>query len=198
MPVTIRVDPGRFGVKLLDMPTGGSSIAAHMKVMDNLALRGLRAQLRTGSLISGSLYVAVDMFPNAPPVTLDWSQTPVQLPTQPGQIEELETSLVNLMKKLEQMQFKEIGDDLRKTVGNLDKTIVDVRGTLTNTDKLLGSADKLLNTANKLIAPNSVLVGGLDGTLQEASSAARSLRVLLDYLERHPESLIRGKAGETK
>ena len=38
----------------------------------------------------------------------------------------------------------------------------------------------------------------LGSTLQEVSRAARSLRVLADYLERHPEALIRGKTGEAK
>jgi paraquat-inducible protein B len=37
-----------------------------------------------------------------------------------------------------------------------------------------------------------------DETLRELSRAARSVRVLADYLERHPESLIRGKKGEAK
>jgi len=40
-----------------------------------------------------------------------------------------------------------------------------------------------------------VLEQQLGGTLQEVSGAARALRLLADYLERHPESLIRGKKG---
>ena len=198
VPVTIEVDPVRFGVKLMDSPAGVDNITDHRQAMDAMIARGLRAQLRTGSLISGALYVAVDMFPEAPKVALDWSQKPVQLPTQPGQVEAIETSLANLMKKLEQMQFKEISDDLRKTIGDLDTTLVSAHGTLTNTDKLLGNADKLLSNANTLIAPNSVFVQGLDGTLQDVGGAARSLRVLADYLERHPEALIRGKTGDAK
>jgi len=159
--------------------------------MDILVSHGLRAQLKTGSFVSGSLYVAVDLFPDAPPASLDWSQTPVQLPTMPGQVEAIETSLANVMKKLDQMQFKEISDDLRKTIGDLDTTLVSAHGTLTNTDRLLGSA-------NQLIEPNSVLDAELNNMLLEGGGAARSLRVLADYLERHPEALIRGKTGEAK
>ena len=191
VPVTIRVDAARFGVKLVGMSAGADIIADHRKVMDALVSRGLRAQLRTGSMISGSLYVAVDFFPDAPPASLDWSQKPVQLPTVPGQVEAIETSLANIMKKLDQMQFKEISDDLRKTIGDLDKTLVSAQGTLTNTDKLLGSADKL-------IEPNSALDTELNNLLLQGGGAARSLRVLADYLERHPEALIRGKTGDAK
>jgi paraquat-inducible protein B len=159
--------------------------------LDTLVSRGLRLQLKTGSIISGSLYVAAEFFPDAPPATLDWSQNPVRLPTQPGQIEAIEASVANVVKKLEQMQFKEIGDDLQKTISELNQTLVTTRGTLTNTDKLLNSADRIL-------APNSVLDAQLGSMLQEMGGAARAMRVLADYLERHPEALIRGKNGEAK
>jgi paraquat-inducible protein B len=140
--------------------------------MDILVSHGLRAHLKTGNLLTGSLYVAVDLFPDAPPASLDWSQNPVELPTLPGKTEEIEKSVADLLK-------------------NLNQTVVSVRGTLTNTDKLLGSA-------NKLIEPDSVLDTELNNLLLQGGDAARSVRVLADYLERHPEALIRGKTGEAK
>ncbi len=198
VPVTITLDPQRYGVKLLEMATGENAVATAKRAMDTLVAHGLRAQLKTGSLISGALYVAIDFFPDAPPASMNWSQNPPQMPTQPGSIEGIESGLASVIKKLDQMQFKEISDDLRKTLDGLDKTLTTARGSLTNTDKLLGSADKVLGNADKLIAPDSVLVGELDSVLQEAGGAARALRVLADYLERHPEALIRGKTGEAK
>ena len=90
VPVTIQVDPARFGVKLIAMPGETNAVADHRKLLDTLVSRGLRLQLKTGSMISGSLYVSAEFFPDAPPATLDWSQNPVQLPTQPGQIEAIE------------------------------------------------------------------------------------------------------------
>ena len=38
----------------------------------------------------------------------------------------------------------------------------------------------------------------IDITLREFARAARSLRVLSDYLEQHPEALLRGKSGSPK
>ncbi len=198
VPVTVRVDPARFGIKFTGGAPGATAVSDRRKVMDILVARGLRAQLRTGSMISGSLYVAVDFFPDAPPATLDWSQTPVQLPTLPGQIEAIEANLASITKKLDQMQFKEISEDLRKTFGELDQTLATTRGTLTNTDRLLGSADKLVGSTGKLIAPDSVLDAQLGSMIQEVGGAARAMRLLADYLERHPEALIRGKTGEAK
>jgi paraquat-inducible protein B len=57
------------------------------KLIDSLVAHGVRAQLRTGNLLTGAVYVALDVFPASPPVTLDWSQQPVQLPTVPGQLQ---------------------------------------------------------------------------------------------------------------
>jgi paraquat-inducible protein B len=191
VPVTIRVDPARFGIKMIDVPNGTNAVAEHRKLLDTLVSRGLRLQLKTGSLISGSLYVSAEFIPEAPPESLDWSQNPVRLPTVPGQIEAIEASLANIVKKIEAMPLKGIGDDLQKAINELSQTLVTTRGTLTNTDKLLSSADRML-------APDSVLDAQLGSMLQEMGGAARAMRVLADYLERHPEALIRGKTGEAK
>lgn len=189
--VMISVDPAKFGVQFVDLPAGEDVQSAHREVMNSMVGRGLRAQLKSGSLITGALLVAVDFFPDVPPATLDWSQTPVQIPTVPSLLEVLESKVSSILGKMDQMQFKEISDDLRMAIAKLDQTMVDFRVTLTN-------ADQLLVTADQLIAPNSPLASGVDGTLQEVSRAARSLRVLADYLERHPEALIRGKTGNAK
>jgi paraquat-inducible protein B len=49
-----------------------------------------------------------------------------------------------------------------------------------------------------MISPDSAQAQELSNTLMEVSRMARSLRVLADYLEQHPEALIRGKRGEPK
>ena len=70
----------------------------------------------------------------------------------------------------------------------------DLKNAIVELDRTLASARKTLDTADDLIAPNSTLATGLDSTLDEVNRAARSLRVLADYLERHPEALLRGKS----
>jgi paraquat-inducible protein B len=61
-----------------------------------------------------------------------------------------------------------------------------MRGTLTN-------ADHLLHNANTLVEPDSELNTKLINLLEQGGDAARALRILADYLERHPEALIHGK-----
>ena len=70
------------------------------------------------------------------------------------------------------------------------KTLEDMR-------TAIGSADRVLkNTDATLFGKDSPAPQDLRDTLQEVTRAARSVRVLVDYLERHPEMLIRGKTEE--
>jgi paraquat-inducible protein B len=184
VPVTVRLDAERLGVKVLDAPTPEAWEAMRRRVIDTLIERGFRAQLRTGSLLTGALFVAFDAFPGAPPATVDWTQTPPRLPTVPGELEAIEANLVNIVKKLDKIPLQDIGDEAKNA-------LVDLRGTL-------ASATRTLDSADQTVAPNSLLSNNLNETLGEVSRAARAIRVLADYLERHPESLLRGKSGEAK
>jgi paraquat-inducible protein B len=131
-------------------------------------------------------------------VTVDWSQTPVRLPTVPGELQEVEASVTNILKKVDRMPLQAIGDDLRNALVQFAQTLVTARSTLVSAQGTFVSATGTLGDANNIIQPNSVQLEGLDSTLQEVSRAARSIRVLADYLERHPEALLRGKEGEAK
>jgi paraquat-inducible protein B len=177
----ISVDPQRLGVRTAAGQTAISK-GKNRKLVEGMVARGLRAQLRTGNLLTGSLYVAFDFYPEAPPYEIDWSQNPVRLPTIPGQLEGVEAGVARVLNKLDQVPYKEIGDDLRKTMAGLDQTLADTRRTLDN--------------ANKLLQPDSELNQDLSSTLRELRGTARELRILTDYLERHPESLLRGKPEE--
>jgi paraquat-inducible protein B len=174
--------------------------------------RGLRAQLRSGNLITGQLYVAFDYFPGSPKAKIDWSQDPTVLPAVPSTAQDIEAKLTNIVSKLEKLPLDAIGDDLRKTLVSLDQTLQDaskavnrldadvtpgLRTTLEDLRGTIGSVDRVLkNTDATLVGKDAPAQQDLRDALQEITRAARSLRVLTDYLERHPESVIRGKTGE--
>ncbi len=197
-PVTIQLDPQRLGVRVLDLKAGTDLDSIRRRVIDSLISRGVRAQLQTGNLLTGAAYVAFDFFPNSAPASVDWSQTPPQLPTTPGQLQTLEASVTSILNKLERMPLDQIGNDLRKNLANLDLTLTAARGTLNNADGTLLSARTTIDNANNFVEPNSAQSQELDNMLIEISRAARSVRVLADYLERHPEALVRGKTGEAR
>jgi paraquat-inducible protein B len=191
VPVTIRLDPQRLGVKVVEGASGADLERMRRRLIDTLVAHGARAQLRSGNLLTGSVYVAIDFFPGAAPVTVDWSQTPPEIPTIPGQLQVMETKVTDIIDKLDKMPLQKIGDELTQAIAELDQTLVAARGTL------VSARGTLTNTAS-LTEPNSAQLQQMNSTLQEVSRAARSLRVLADYLERHPEALVRGKKGEAK
>jgi len=198
VPVTIRLDPQRLGIKIVDTSSGVNLETIRRKFIDSLVSHGVRAQLRTGNLLTGAVYVAFDIFPGSPSATVDWSQKPVRLPTVPGQLQATEATVENVIKKIDQMPLQRIGDNLAKSLGDLDLTLVTARGTLASAQGTLVSAQGTLTNTGNLTGPNSAQLQQLDATLQEVSRAARSVRVLADYLERHPEALLRGKQGGPK
>ena len=67
---------------------------------------GLRAQLRTGNLLTGQLYIALDFFPTAPKAKMDWSENPPELPTIPGGLQSLQDSVTTLVAKLNKIPFE--------------------------------------------------------------------------------------------
>jgi paraquat-inducible protein B len=179
MLVVLHIYPAMFGVDDVIDPAAPDAAARRRRRAEALVAHGLRAQIRTGSLLTGSLYVALDFFPDAPPFTIDWSQQPVELAVVPGELETVEATLANIVKKLDKLPLDQIGADVRRALVELDRT--------------LASGRRTLDTADAAISPESALRTELAGALQEVSRAARAIRVLGDYLERHPEALIRGK-----
>jgi paraquat-inducible protein B len=104
--------------------------------------------------------------------------------------------------------LKETLRDARKLVNKVDrqvdplvkdtkKTVKDVGNLARNLDGRVSgistSLDKTLSDARGFISQDSPLIVDLQNTLQELSRMSRSLRQLADYLDQHPESLIRGK-----
>jgi paraquat-inducible protein B len=197
-PVTIQLDPLRLGVNVLELGGVGDLATIRKRLIDNLVAHRVRAQLLTGNLLTGAAFVAFDFFPGAKPVTVDWSQTPVQLPTTPGELQAVEEDVTSILRKVNQMPLKAIGDDLRKDLVSVDSTLGSARGAFTTANGVLLSAHTTIDNADRFVEPDSAKSQELDTMLMELTRAARSVRVLADYLERHPEALLRGKKGEPK
>ncbi|MDB5777353.1 MAG: mce related family protein [Herbaspirillum sp.] len=205
MPVLIQVYPERLGRKLMSIGRATQKYDDRQRLAYFVG-RGLRAQLRPGNLLTGQIYVALDFFPNAPPAKIDLSKTPLELPTIPATLDELQTQISEIARRLSKVPFDEIGADLRKTMKTLNRTL-DSAEKLTdslNNDvapevtAAMKDVRKTLDSANKTLSEDAPLQQDLRQTLKEVSRAAGSLRILSDYLERHPESLIRGKPEDGK
>lgn len=202
LPVVVELYPSRMGFRQQDLGDQARTRA----LVQNMVQRGLRGQLRTGNLLTGQLYVALDFFPNAKPAQANLDGPMAELPTMPGALDELQAKLGAIVNKIDKVPFDQIGQDLRKTVAQLNTT-------LASADRLvqqlqgdvapevlaaLKDARKTIQSANGALASDAPLQQDTRRMLQELSRTAVSLRSLTEYLERHPEALLRGKTEDSR
>ncbi len=202
-----------FPERLVEHVSGGGKSSAETMVKSDLANRdrllrhmveekGLRATLQSGNLLTGELYVAFDYLPNAPKVKVDWSQDPLQLPVSDAGLASLEAKLDSILTKVNRMPLEEMGTGVKNLILTLNQTLKDADTMIKSVDtQFLPEGTKTLAELHHAIADGDQALLGEDSAgrqdlrdaLQEMAGAARSIRVLVDYLQRHPEALIRGK-----
>ncbi|WP_322042617.1 intermembrane transport protein PqiB [Paraburkholderia sp. J67] len=196
MPVTMDLYPLRLSRRIR-----GEAPAPHtpqsQELIKRLVARGLRGQLRTGNLITGQLYIALDVFPKAGPAKVDLDHDPVELPTVPNSLEELQQQVADITKKLNQIPFDKIGNNLNDSLKNANQLFGKVNDELLpQLHGTLDEAQKTFSAAQSTLQQDSPLQSDVHQAMQELTRTLQSLNSLTDYLERHPESLLRGKSGD--
>jgi paraquat-inducible protein B len=169
--------------------------------------RGLRAQLATGSLITGELYVAFDYAPNAPKATVDWTQDPLELPVASGGLASLEAKLNGILAKIDAMPLAAIGTNVNNLLSSLNQTLKQADELISHVDsQLVPQGTKTLEELHRAIADADRSLLGRDAPtsqdlhdmMQELTGTARSVRAFVEYLQQHPSMLIRGKKEERR
>ena len=200
--VTADIYPLRLGAvrdAMVDVPAAGAH--ADSQFLARLVDRGVRAQLRTGNLLTGQLYVALDFDAKAPHAALSTSDGMPTLPSVPGTLSELQPQLAEIVAKISKVPFDEIGRGLNDTLGQAraaiaqltpeaQKALVEVQRTLASVQESLARLDR------NMLDPNAPVQRNVEQTLNELQRAAQSMRVLGDYLQRHPEAVLRGKPAD--
>jgi paraquat-inducible protein B len=201
-PVEIAVYPQRVRARYrAGAPRPNTDVTGTYRFVERLIEHGLRAQLRTGSLLTGQQYVALDFFPKAPAARSDPTTVPMELPTVPGGLQELQTSLADILRKIDAMPLERLGSDA-------DATLVALRRTLETTNRLVDrlehevapevrstllEARRAIGDLDQTLSADAPLEQDLRQSLKQLTRAAEALRSLADYLDRHPEALLRGK-----
>jgi paraquat-inducible protein B len=197
--VTAKLYPRRMGQAYKALAAQGKTetedtLAAFV---GTLVGRGLRAQPRSGSLLTGKLFIALDFLPMSPRVAFDSSIRPLELPTVNGTYQELEASINRLVKKVNDLPLEQIAS-------HLDTDLKDLHGTLSSLDgRVLPSAvDTLsalhgtLDTLDKSLDAESPLQRSLTDTLSETRRTLQAMRELAEYLDRHPDALLHGRRAQ--
>jgi paraquat-inducible protein B len=183
IPVLIRIEPGR-----LALPDSEQGTAALAEALVNGVANGLRASLATGSLITGSLYVAMDMYPDEPPAEIGSFAGRPTIPTIASGLAGIQHKLASLLDNLNALP-------LEGTVAQAERTLRELNAILGSDamQQLPASLDATLaelRLALGSISADSPLQQGLLGTIAELDRAIESLGGFLETLEEQPNALI--------
>jgi len=215
VPVLIDIEPQRVRllneVDLNDVEFRPRSYATFRRFVQ----RGLRAHLASGSLITGQKLVALDFMPDPPKAEMIETGPIPEIPTIEASdldtvMQSAKNVLVSVKSAVDGLDQVIRSPELKRSLTSLDRSMAHVEAISREAEPQIGpmlselrsashSADLALQqAANSLGTVGDALSsdpagGDLAGTLTELRNAAASLHHLTDYLESHPESLIRGK-----
>jgi paraquat-inducible protein B len=221
-PVTISIEPLRLHLQGVTPPADGNWRPTVDRTLDALLARGYRARLNQSPPLIGSWHVSLEQVTGAGRARLMLGGTYPRLPSVPtGDIGSLGDKANTLLDHLNSAPIGEIAENARELTGRLaqilkspkiDDAVNKLDDTLDQTDKMVREArpqigplvTSLRHAADQLDATaasaNSMLGGqgasqdaSLPDALRQLSDAARSIRALADYLQRHPEAVLQGK-----
>jgi paraquat-inducible protein B len=172
IPVLIRLEPGRIAMG--DSEQGVSTLS---KRIEARVREGLRATLSTGNLLTGSLYVSLDMYPDEAPAELGSFHGRPTIPTVSSGLEGIQQKVASLLDKLNALPLASVAASAEQTVQELDRTVAEAR--------LLLASQELQSLPISLRAS----LAELDATLQ-------SVKQLATTLEQQPNSLIFSREPE--
>ncbi len=229
IPILIEIEPER----VIERGEGKASLPLEtlMKLVD----RGLRARLQSGNLLTGQLFVDLDMHPDTPIRMVNAGGPFPELPTIPAGLEQMTASVQTILAQLETVDVGKIAEELLKTLQGTSKlaegaselinnpelrdALHDLKESLDSLKSILRTLDRraepmTLNLENAIGAGHRVLektvttMGLMEEVLkpdsplqfrfieltEELAETARSIRALVDLLERNPNSIIFGKS----
>lgn len=207
VPVMVELDKRRlenqFPLELRD--EGGEGLMEAIK-------DGLRGSLKSGNLLTGQLFVDLDYFEDPQEFVVEARDGLLVLPTIESGFQLVETKLVAVLDKLENLQLEgplaEIGDAAREAgeaMKRTEDTLLEAKNALAairsvvEDDEFMRLPGEVRNTLLDMqktlegVGPDSRAYGDLRRTLDELRGTARSIERVADSIEQKPNSLIFGK-----
>ncbi len=204
---TFYIDPER--VHILNMPAadGAKRRETVRKWIEKLVGDGMRAQVSSASFLTGLKLIGLEMIPGAPRAHLEEEGDHFRMPsTASGDLTAVLQDLQSVLKNIDRATA---GPQLGHALQSLDDTLTrldtvtreiepDIKSLIKSLRDTADSAQNTLNTVQGLMGNTAPTGTDLPRLMRELTEAARSVRGLADYLDRHPEALLRGRKGDDK
>jgi paraquat-inducible protein B len=199
---SMSIDPGVVQVVGAAHANPAQQASAVQEGLARLVSRGLRAQLITASFLTGQKVIGLDIVHDAPAAKL---RTDVENPEFPTtRATDVDAIMQSLQNTLHHLDTATAGPALGNAVKNLDATLghleqitrevqPQIKPLIASLKATADAAQVAAQSASGTLGPDGALATQLPGLLQQVSDAARSLRELADFLQRHPEALLNGR-----
>ncbi len=203
--VVLRIDPSHVQIINRRGTVGLDPAAALAARIERLVARGLRAHLVSANFLTGAKIVALDIVPEAAPARLHRVDGIAELPS--AGTTDISSLLANLQGILRHIDSATAGPALGHALTELDRTMTQldhltaqiepqIQLVMDSLRETAEAARRTLQAANQVLGTGAASGADLPKLIRELTDSARSLRDLADYLERHPEALLRGRRGD--
>lgn len=220
--ITLQLDPSGKSSRVavhMDVQPERITTATEAKPGNTLAVtqtmvqRGMRAQLQSANLLTGQNLIAFNFLPGAAPAEAHQQGDEIEVPNVGGSFDSITTNVAQLAQKLGTLPLEQIAGNLNEALRSLGGTLAVAQDVVRkfgansgpllerlptiaqNLQTTIDRAGKLVSSADSGYGANSSFRRDLDRLLSQVSDTARSVRLLADYLDQHPEALIRGRNG---
>lgn len=169
IPVVAEIDNTKVSTDL------GNEIDLDDESLEELVRQGLRATLESQSLVTGLLFVGLDIVPDSGAKTLPIQGEYPQIPTLPSTLEQFSATLTEVLKQIREVDFKKLGEGITKTVDGLQKIVnsPEIAETITELDQTLAAMRQAVEEVNRVIGP---VATNIEDATKEATRVMESLR----------------------
>ncbi len=199
---TLAIDTTALDIPGIPAKAADEQADAVGAAIESLVARGLRARLISSSLLTGSKVVALDMVDGAPRTSMHEVAGLAELPTAPAaDIDEILQSLQNTVQRIDRATA---GPQLSHALSQLDSALThlnqlsvslqpETQSLIASLREAAAAAQRTADAAGAVLGASGTQSVDLPRLMQQLTDAARSVRELADYLDRHPEALLRGR-----
>ncbi len=189
LPVIVDLDRSQL------IAQGGTGEAVGNLGFDDFIKRGMRAQLQTESILTGLLYIDLDVHRNAPLnlVIVPGSGPYREIPTVPTQLEAIQERASKALAQLEQIDFQAMAVSITGAANSINQlaSSPSVKATLTSLNEtsekfsraavsISAAVDKASSKINPLVASVQRTSAETDATLKETRDTLLDVQDALD------------------
>ena len=220
--VALELNPGtgdtRVRVRLEVQPERilSENVVAQSDPVDvtrRLVAKGMRAQLQTASYLTGQMVLALDFVQDAAPAEVEVRGNETVLPSKSGGLRNILVAAEDIAGKLGRLPLDEIGQNMNSALRSASGTMASLQDLVKKTDaglspalrrlpditaglqEAVAKAGRSFGSIEASYGNNSQFQRELERAMTQVGDTARSIRLLADFLDRHPEALVRGRAG---